>query len=74
MRAHTHPHPHTQHQTAHDRCFAGASILFDLLMHQHGHGNALNINGFDEAVDTFSDSDVSMVGIVHCRFFFLYPI
>jgi hypothetical protein len=35
---------------------AGASILFDLLMHQHDEGNPLDLNGYG-AEASFDDSD-----------------
>lgn len=38
----------------------GASILFDLLMHQHGPGETLDFNGFNKsASDSFEDTDTS---------------
>ncbi|KAL8613088.1 hypothetical protein ACOMHN_035029 [Nucella lapillus] len=37
----------------------GASILFDLLMHQHGPGETLDINGFRNTSDSLDDTDTS---------------
>ena len=37
--------------------FSGASILFDLLMHQQGLGDIPDINGFDGTPTDSFDSD-----------------
>ena len=42
-------------------CFPGASILFDLLMHQHGPGEGLGVNGFNNTADSLDDTDTSQV-------------